>query len=220
MHRTTNHSLRRRFLSRLGAGTVIGLSACWIVACNQVNSAQRLPFKALDVSGASYAQALSLPDTDGRIRSLTEFKGQVIFVFFGYVQCPDVCPTTMNDLAQAKLLLGSQGDRVQGIFVTLDPARDTAEVLRAYTQQFDPSLIALRGTAAQVAEAARSFKIVSEQIPGATPDTYTLNHTAAAYAFDPQGRVRLYIKYGTTPADMAHDFKLLLDDASPATASR
>jgi protein SCO1 len=135
-------------------------------------------------------------------------------LFFGYTQCPDVCPTTMAEIAEAKRLLGPDGARVQGIFVTLDPERDTPQVLKAYVQNFDPTFVALRGTPEQVAAVAKDFKIFYRKVEGKTPTSYTLDHSAASYVYDTQGRLRLYTRYGSGPEALASDLKLLLDESA------
>jgi protein SCO1 len=135
-------------------------------------------------------------------------------LFFGYTQCPDVCPTTLSEIAQAKQLLGPDGARLQGVFVTLDPERDTPQVLKAYLANFDPTFVALRGTLQQTAAVAKDFKIFYQKVPGKTPGSYTLDHSAAAYVYDPDGRLRLYTRYGSGPQALASDVKLLLDEAA------
>lgn len=170
-------------------------------------------FKAVDITGADYAKDFSLPDVDGKVRTIADFKGKAVLVFFGFAQCPDVCPTTMAELAQVKKQLGADGERIQGVFITVDPERDTPEVLKGYVQNFDPSFVALRGTPEQTLAAAKAFKIFYEKVPGKTPGSYTVNHTAASYVFDPQGRVRLYVRYGSGPDALAADFRQLLQGA-------
>lgn len=170
-------------------------------------------FKAVDITGADYAKDFSLPDVDGKVRTIADFKGKAVLVFFGFAQCPDVCPTTMAELAQVKKQLGAEGERIQGVFITVDPERDTPEVLKGYVRNFDPSFVALRGTPEQTLATAKAFKIFYEKVPGKTPGGYTVNHTAASYLFDPQGRVRLYVRYGSGPEALAADFKQLLQGA-------
>lgn len=167
-------------------------------------------FKAVDITGAEYAKDFPLPDTEGRVRHIGEFKGKAVVVFFGYTQCPDVCPTTMTELAQAKKLLGADGARVQGIFITVDPERDTPEVLKAYMANFDPGFIALRGTAEQTAAVAKDFKVYYKKVEGKTPTSYTMDHSAASFVYDPSGQLRLYTRYGVGPQALADDLKLLL----------
>lgn len=170
-------------------------------------------FHSVDITGVDYAQGLALPDVDGKPRSLAEFKGKVVVVFFGYVHCPDVCPTTLAELAEIKRQLGADGQRLQAVFVTLDPERDTAAMLKAYVQGFDPQFVALRGTPQQVADAAKSFKVFHQRVKGSTPDGYLVDHTAGSYVFDPQGRVRLFARYGMPVADLTADVRKLLAGA-------
>jgi protein SCO1 len=167
-------------------------------------------FKAIDITGAPYANSLNLPDADGRMRSLADFKGRVTLVFFGFTQCPDVCPSTLGEIASVKQELGPAGADVQAVFVTVDPERDTPEVLKAYVAAFDPGFVALRGSLEQTREAAKHFKVFFEQRPGKTPQSYTIDHTAAAFVFDRQGRVRLFTRYGSGPQALKHDLQILL----------
>ena len=167
-------------------------------------------FKAVDITGADYARDFALPDQDGRMRTLKEIQGKAVVVFFGFTQCPDVCPTTLNELAQARKLLGADGEKVQGIFVTVDPERDTPQVLKAYLANFDPGFIALRGTPEQLAAMAKDFKVYYKKVEGKTPGAYSMDHTAASYVYDTQGRLRLYTRYGSGPQALAEDLKLLL----------
>ena len=167
-------------------------------------------FKAIDLTGADYATDFHLTDQDGRPRSLADFRGKLVVVFFGYTQCPDVCPTTMAELAQAKKLLGPDGDKLQVLFVTVDPERDTAQVLKGYMANFDPTFLALRGTPEQLATVAKDYKVYYKKVDGATPATYTMDHSAASYVYDTQGRLRLYARYGNGPEALASDLKLLL----------
>lgn len=195
---------RRGLLVAL-ASAVVALA---LTACDRFGSAA---FKAIDITGADYARELTLPDIEGRQRTLAEFKGKVVVVFFGFTHCPDVCPTTLVELAAVKRALGPDGDRVQGIFVTVDPERDTAEVLRAYVTNFDPGFIALRGTLQETQAMAKQFKVFYAKVPGKTADTYTIDHTAGSYVFDPQGRIRLFTRHGTGSDALVHDLKILLE---------
>ena len=169
-------------------------------------------FKAVDITGAEYARELSLPDADGKPRQLADFKGKVTLVFFGYTQCPDVCPTTLAELAAVKRDLGKDGERVQGVFVSVDPERDTPEILKAYMAGFDAGFVALRGTPEQTQAAARNFKVFFAKAPGKTEGSYTVDHTAGSYVFDAQGKVRLFVRYGSGAEALRHDLKLLLDE--------
>lgn len=187
-----------------------------LAACDGVlpGTGDKPAFKAVDITGAEYARTLSLQDPDGRTRSLSEFKGKVVVVFFGYTQCPDVCPATMAELAEVKRALGADGARVQGIFVTVDPARDSAELLKAYTANFGPDIVGLRGTPEQTAAMAKEFKVFYNKVPGKTDTSYTVDHTAGSYVFDAKGRVRLFTRYGAGAQALADDLKILL--AEPA----
>ncbi len=166
-------------------------------------------FKSIDITGANYAQDFELPDTEARVRRLADFKGKVVVLFFGYTQCPDVCPTTLTELTQARQMLGPLGERVQGVFVTIDPERDTPEVLRPYMQSFDPSYVALVPSAEQLAKAAKHFKVYYKKSEGKTPTSYTMDHTAASFIFDAEGRIRLYTRYGLGAAALADDLGVL-----------
>jgi len=172
--------------------------------------AEKLQFKGTDITGAEYGRTLALTDQEGKPRTLADFKGKVVVVFFGYTQCPDVCPTTMAELAQVKKALGKDGERLQGIFVTVDPERDTPAVLKSYMSSFDPSFVALRGTVEQTKEVAKEFKVFFAKVPGRTPDSYTMDHTAGSYVFDSSGKLRLFVRYGSGTDALAADLKTLL----------
>jgi protein SCO1 len=190
---------------------VVGLAVGLLGGCDRLTGgAQKPSFKAIDITGAEYARELSLPDADGKLRTLADFKGKVTLIFFGFTQCPDVCPTTLSELAAVKRELGKDGDRLQGVFVSVDPQRDTPEILKAYMASFDPSFIALRGTPEQTQAAARNFKVFYAQVPGKTEGSYTVDHTAGTYVFDAQGKVRLFVRYGSGAEALTHDLKLLL----------
>ena len=177
-----------------------------LVACGQ-NKPQ---FSSIDLTGADYAKDFQLPDQDGKLRSLKDFQGKVVVVFFGYTQCPDVCPTTLTELAQVKKLLGADGDKLQAVFVTVDPERDTPAVLQAYMANFDPGFIALRGTLDQLAAMARDYKVFYKKTEGKTPTSYGMDHSAASYVYDTRGQLRLYTRYGSGAQALASDIKLLL----------
>ena len=189
------------------------LAVGFLAGCDRLGGGAPKPsFKAVDITGAEYARELSLPDADGKMRTLADFKGKVTLVFFGYTQCPDVCPTTLAELAAVKRDLGKDGDRVQGVFVSVDPQRDTAEILKAYMASFDPGFVALRGTPEQIQATARDFKVFYAQVPGKTEGSYTVDHTAGTYVFDASGKVRLFLRYGSGAEALRHDLKLLLDE--------
>ncbi len=195
---------KRHTLLALGAGLLLGASV--LTACNP----NQPSFKGVDITGADYAKGFSLMDHNGQVRSLADFSGKVVVVFFGYTQCPDVCPTSMQELAEVKRLLGANGEKLQGVFITLDPERDTAELLKAYMANFDPSFIALRPNPEQLAAVTKDFKIYFKKVDGKTATSYTLDHSAGSYTFDPQGRVRLYNRYGSGAAALAADTAVLL----------
>jgi protein SCO1 len=179
-------------------GLLVGASAGFALMSGCLPSKPQ--FRAIDITGADYARQFSLRD----------FKGQLVVVFFGFAQCPDVCPTAMAELAQVKAALGPDGRRLQGVFITVDPERDTQEVLKAYMASFDPSFVALRPDLAELPAVAREFKIYYKKVEGKTPTSYTMDHSAGSYVFDTQGRVRLYTRHGSGAEALVHDLKLLL----------
>ncbi len=187
--------------SLFALAAALGLSAC---------SEAKPQFKGVDLTGADYAKDFQLADHNGQVRSLKDFRGKLVIVFFGYTQCPDVCPTSMAELAEVKKLLGKDGDKLQGIFITVDPERDTPELLKAYMANFDPSFLALRPTPEQLAVLAKDFKVYYKRSEGQTPTSYTMDHSAGSYTYDTQGRLRLYNRYGMGAAALADDAKLLL----------
>jgi protein SCO1 len=203
--------LNRRHFGSTGAALLAAAAAPALLGCNRATPVvTTLAFKAVDVTGATYAQELGLPDTEGKKRVLADFKGQLVVVFFGFTQCPDVCPTTLLELAQAKKLMGADGAKVQGVFITVDPERDTAAVLKAYVANFDPTAVALRGSLAETTELAKQFKVFFAKVPGKAEGSYTMDHTAASYVFDTRGKVRLFTRYGSGAEALASDLKLLL----------
>lgn len=167
----------------------------------------------MDITGADYARDFPLADHNGQARRLQDFAGKVVVVFFGFTQCPDVCPTSMQELAEVKQMLGPQGDRLQGIFITVDPERDTPEVLKAYMANFDPSFLALRGSPEELAAVAKDFKIYYKKVEGQTPTSYTMDHSAGSYVYDTAGRLRVYHRYGSGTQALAADVKVLLGEA-------
>ena len=189
---------------------LLGSGLLALAGCDKPAELPGAKFKGVDITGAEYAQALNLPDANGKARSLADFKGKVAVVFFGYVQCPDVCPTTLAELAAVKKALGPDGDKVQGIFVTVDPERDTPELLQAYMASFGTDFVALHGTPEQTRQVAKDFKVFSSKVPGKTEGSYTVDHTAGSYLFDPQGRVRVFTRYGTGAEALTADLKVLL----------
>ena len=193
----------RRFLLSLAAVGALALSGC-------ERAAPPHHFNAIDLTGAKYAQGFDLPDFDGKPRTLADFKGKVAIVFFGYTQCPDACPTTMAELAGILKTLGPDASRVQVVFISVDPSRDTPALLKNYVTNFRPEFLALRGDEAQTKQVIKDFKLIVEKVPGKTPDNYTIDHTAGTYIFDPQGRVRLFATQSLDPALLTDDLKALL----------
>jgi protein SCO1/2 len=191
----------RRLLLALGATALLA-------ACDRAPAPAA--FQAIDITGADYAKELPLPDLDGRARTLAEFRGKAVVVFFGFTQCPDVCPTTLAEIAAVKKELGAAGERIQTVFVSLDPERDTPELLKNYVATFDPGVVALRGTPEQTQAAAKSYKVFFQKVPGKEPGSYSIDHTAGAYVFDTEGRVRLFVRYGTPLTAWVADLKQLL----------
>jgi protein SCO1 len=183
------------------------LVALMLLACSE----KKVAFNSVDITGAAYAQDFSLPDVDGKTRTMKDFAGKVVVVFFGFTQCPDVCPTTMAEVSSVKKALGADGDKLQAIFITIDAERDTAAVLKAYVANFDPSFVGLRPASADaLADAAKAFKIYYKKTEGKTPTTYSMDHTAASYVFDPKGRIRLFTRYGSGVEPLTSDVKQLL----------
>ena len=167
-------------------------------------------FQSSDVTGASFGKDFKLVDAQGKPRSLADYRGKAVVIFFGYTQCPDVCPTTLAQLAEVMKKLGPDADRVQVLFVTVDPERDTPELLSKYVPAFDPRFAGLYGDAEATERTAKEFKIIYQKRPGPTPGSYTMDHSAGTYIFDPQGRLRLYVSYGQGPDVFAHDLRELL----------
>jgi protein SCO1/2 len=192
--------LNRRHVG-LGALALSLLGAC---------TPNKPAFKSIDITGADYAKGFTLQDHHGQQRSLTDFKGKVVVLFFGYTQCPDVCPTSMTELAEVKRLLGPDGERLQGLFVSVDPGRDTADLLKAYMANFDPAFLAFSPTPEQLTEVTKHYKVYFKKVEGKTPTSYTVDHSAGSYVYDPQGQVRLYSRYGSGAQALADDIRILL----------
>lgn len=197
---------------------VVALAAVFsLAACKREDAASlatafsvRDSFKNTDITGLDYGKDFALPDHNGKLRTLADFKGKAVVIFFGYTQCPDVCPTTMAEMATVMQQLGPLADRVQVLFVTLDPERDTPELLSKYVPSFDPRFLGLVGDNAATEKVAKEFKVFYQKVPGKQPGSYTVDHTAGSYVFDPQGRIRLFLRHGQGPEPIAHDLKLLL----------
>ena len=197
---------KRNAIKTIAASGLLVLGSWLFGGCTE----SKPQFRGVDITGADYARDLRLTDHNGQVRSLQDFKGKAVIVLFGYTHCPDVCPTALAELAEVKKLLGTDGDKLQGIFVTVDPARDTAEVLKAYMGNFDPSFLALIPTPEQLATVAKDFKVYYKRVEGKTPTSYTMDHSAGSYLYDPQGRLRVYNRYGSGAPALAADVKQLL----------
>ena len=193
-------------MKSLAGLATLSTASVFLMGC----SPDKLQFKSIDLTGADYAQGFSLADHNGQLRTLKDFAGKVVVVFFGFTQCPDVCPTSMAELAQVKQQLGVDGDKLQAIFITVDPERDTAELLKAYMGNFDPTFLALRPTLEQLPQVAKDFKIYYKKVDGTTKGSYTMDHSAGSYIFDQKGRIRLYNRYGTGADALASDIRLLI----------
>ncbi|MBP7453573.1 MAG: SCO family protein [Ottowia sp.] len=201
---------RRNALKSIAACAGVAGAAAILAACDP----GKPQFHGIDITGADYAKDFQLTDFDGKPRTLADFKGKAVVMFFGFTQCPDVCPTTMTELAQVKKLLGADGDKVQGLFVSIDPERDTPAVLKEYMQNFDPTFLGLyAGSPEKLAALAKDFKVYYKKVDGQTPTSYTMDHTAASFVYDPQGRLRLYARYGIGAQPLADDLKLLIKGA-------
>lgn len=201
----TPHPTRRFLL--LSAGSLAALTT--LAACDKVLPAS---FNGVDITGARYAQDFRLIDADGHERTLADYKGKAVMMFFGFTQCPDVCPTALVRAAETKRLLGADGERLQVIFVTVDPERDLPVVLKAYTQAFDPSFIGLYGDMQRTSETAKDFKVFYKKVP--TGSSYTMDHSAFSYVFDPKGKIRLVLRHEQSAEECAQDLRQILQTAS------
>jgi protein SCO1/2 len=199
--------MMKKLLSVLVAACALTVS---LAACDKLPGKQKESFQNTDVTGLDYAKGFTLTDHTGKPRTLADFKGKAVVVFFGYTQCPDVCPTTMAEMATVMQKLGPLADQVQVLFVTLDPERDTQQLLANYVPAFDKRFIGLRGTPEQTAKTAKEFKVFYSKVPGTDPGSYTIDHTAGSYVFDRVGRLRLFIRHGQGPDPIVHDLRALL----------
>ena len=191
--------MQRRFAIKIIAITSIGTGAgALFSACSD----KKADFAAIDVTGADYARGFSLTDHNGQLRTVRDFAGKVIVVFFGYTQCPEV-----------KKLLGKDSERLQAVFITVDPERDTPEVLKAYMGNFDPAFLALIPSTQALPALAKDFKVYYKKVDGKTPTSYTVDHTAGCYVYDPRGKLRLYTRYGSGAPALAGDIALLIKGA-------
>ncbi len=197
---------KRNAIKNIAAYALLAGATGLFSACSE----QKPAFAAIDVTGANYAKNFELTDHNGQVRHLTDFAGKIVVMFFGYTQCPDVCPTSMAELAEVKKALGPDGDKLQGLFVTVDPERDKPEMLKAYMANFDPTFLALTSTPEKLAELAKDYKVYYKKVDGKTPTSYTMDHSAGSYVYDTKGQLRLFTRYGSGPAALVADIKLLL----------
>jgi protein SCO1/2 len=194
---------RRHFLGLVPVA-VLPLAAC---------DARSPAFRNTDVTGADFGKGFELTDHTGKLRRLEDFRGKILMVFFGYTQCPDFCPSTLAEMAEVMSNLGPRASQVQVAFITVDPERDTQELLAEYVPAFHPSFIGLRGDAEATARTAKAFRVVYQKAPGKTPGSYTVDHTAGTYVFDRKGRIRLFVRHGAGPEPILADVRRLLDES-------
>ena len=197
---------KRIAIKFIAACAALGLGVGLLGACSE----QKQAFTSIDLTGANYAKDFELTDHNGQVRHFKDFSGKVVVMFFGFTQCPDVCPTTLLELVEIKKALGKDGDRLQALFVSVDPERDTPEILKAYMVNFDPTFLALYTTPEKLAQLAKDYKVYYKKVPGKTPTSYTIDHSAGSYVYDTKGQLRLFTRYGTGAAALTADIRQLL----------
>ena len=197
---------KRQTLQRLASCVLLAVTPPFLGACSD----SKPSFTSVDVTGVDYAKNFELTDHNGQVRHLTDFAGKVVLMFFGYTQCPDVCPTTMTEMLEIKKALGKDGERLQVLFVTVDPERDTPELLKAYMENFDPTFLALYTTPEKLVELTKDYKIYYKKVDGSTPTSYTMDHSAGSYIYDPKGKLRLFTRYGSPKEALTLDIQTLL----------
>jgi len=193
---------------RVWLGACCALVAFTLAACQP--APQPLSFQATDITGAAFAHDFRLTDHNGQDRTLADFRGKVVAVFFGYIHCPDVCPTTLSDFSLALQQLGPQADRVQVIFVTVDPQRDTPDLLKQFVPAFNPGFLGMYTDAESLKLLAKEYKVVYQKTAVKAADDYLIDHSAGTYIYDPHGNIRLLMPYGSSPDAIAKDLKTLL----------
>lgn len=209
--------MTRFTLAKLSTCLILAASGLLMAGCERdgegsqmMLSPARSQFKNTDVTGLDYGKDFALTDHNGKPRTLVDFKGKAVVVFFGYTQCPDVCPTTLAEMATVMQQLGPLADKVQVLFISVDPERDTPALLSKYVPAFDPRFLGLVGDQAATEKVAKEFRLFYQKVPGKEQGSYTMDHTAGSYVFDPQGRLRLFVRHGQGAEPIAHDLKLLL----------
>lgn len=200
---TTDTPMRRRLLMLAPA-----LATLWLAGCDSRKPA----FRNTDVTGAEFGKGFELTDHTGKPRTLADYHGKVVTVFFGYTHCPDVCPTTLTEMAEVMKLLGEKSDRVQVLFVTVDPERDTQELLASYVPAFDSRFVGLFGDPDATARVAKEFRVFFQKVPGSAPGIYTVDHSAGSFVYDTRGRLRLFVKHGQGAEPLAQDLRRLIDE--------
>ena len=205
-------SLTLHPILKLAPSRVLGLGLLSLLIIGVLGCSPKPSFKNVDITGSTaFANNFSLLDTNGNTKTMADYKGKVVVVFFGFTQCPDVCPTTLTEMDEALKLLGPKADKVQVIFITVDPERDTAAVLAQYVPAFNPRFVGLRpADEAGLEKLAKDFRIYYKKVPGSKPGSYTMDHSAGSYVFDQNGQLRLYIKHAQGPEVLAHDLKNIL----------
>lgn len=187
---------------------------CIALALSTLAACERAPqppvFEATDITGAAFARDFRLTDHNGRVRTLADFRGKVVAVFFGYTHCPDVCPTTLADFAAALEQLGPQAGRVQVLFVTVDPQRDTPDLLKQFVPAFNPGFLGMYTDQATLQKLTREYKVIYQKTAVKAGDDYLIDHSAGTYVYDPQGNLRLLVPYGSGPDAIARDLRTLL----------
>ena len=196
-------------MKRLVAGALLALA---VLSAGCDSSLKAPAFQLTDITGADFARDVRLTDHNGQARTLAEFKGKVVVVFFGYTHCPDVCPVTLGELAIVARELGKDAERIQVLFITVDPERDTPALLAQYVPAFDPAFLGLYGDAEATLRTAKEFKVFFQKQP-VSGGGYSVDHSAASYIFDSAGRVRLFASYGQGASKMLHDIRLLLESS-------
>lgn len=205
----SQHLLTRRALSLAGLGAAVALAGCdgppgWLPG-------SKPSFNSIDITGADYGRGFTLQDPSGTTRTLADYPGKVVTLFFGFTQCPDVCPTALAKAAQVKKLLGADGGKLQVLFVTVDPERDTPEVMKAYAGAFDPSFVGLRTSLDETAKLAKDFRAYYAKVPlKGSASGYTIDHSAMTYVYDPKGQLRLAVRHEQPAEQIAADIRTLL----------
>lgn len=204
--------MRKRLI--LVAGALVGMMALGSLAgCDNQPPKPKASFASTDVTGIDYAKGFELTDHTGQKRTLADYRGKTVVVFFGFTHCPDVCPATLAELAAVKKELGADGDKLQVLFITVDPERDTQQALADFVPAFDPSFVGLYGTPEQTAKLQQDYKLFVQKVKNKTGDSYNVDHTAGSYVYDPQGRIRLFMRSGQGPQAVLNDLKLILAGA-------